>query len=310
MPTSSVSLRYSFRALGSARSHSHRPRAGSPATNKFRTVNEYIPHLVWLLTQGPNERIRCHCKYCAKKTQTEVNADIGLEVHSGKRGSSVGGGSSAGGSKPAKKVKKDHFADVDDDPTGFLADKTRRGKQQQLKKVKRSASPSYKGAYVNKERDIDLSDGALFRVGELVWVELPEPLVDPQDSTMRITHWMGVVADRTIKSNSRSTAPLQPGAPPQLANKQQFTYRCQLLGLQDELTRTEPHVQAWLAVPSPSALLTPPAMSAQASVKHAWAGLDVRRPKLGEFESVGEAITTFALASQIAAHIAGAFSMV
>ncbi|GAA5842519.1 hypothetical protein JCM9279_003606 [Rhodotorula babjevae] len=51
---------------------------GSAATHKFRTVNEFVPHLYWLLSHGPGDGLRCECKYCTKKSQSDVNRIVGL----------------------------------------------------------------------------------------------------------------------------------------------------------------------------------------------------------------------------------------
>jgi len=307
---------------------------GSSASVKFRTVNEFTPHLVWLLTHGPNDNITCKCKYCAKKTQTEVNAALGLENHrapSVKRESSIAGssmGGGHGGTRPAKKIKlaKEKYSDDEDDDdeeedlnTGFIADKTRRGRElvkEKPKKLKKDAPPSYSGTFVNKKRDTDLSDGALYRVGELVWVELPTPFLDLKEegTTDRITHWIAVVSDRNIVSTSSKqgagSQSLQPGVAPLLQNQQTFSYRCSLLALHAEVTRTEQHVQAWLARPPPNEVFERERIRAEESVKHVWDGQQCRRPRLEEMKGLHEAVTAFALASQIAAHIAGSFSLV
>lgn len=320
-PTSSVRLSSLRRALR-RRCPGRSLRAGSSATNKFRTVNEFTPHLVWLLTHGPNDNITCKCKYCAKKTQTEVNAALGLENYrapSAKRESSVAGSSVGGGhgsARPVKKIKlvKDSYSDDDEDlNTGFIADETRRGRELVKEKPKKDATPTYSGTYVNKERDTDLSDGALYRVGELVWVELPTPFVDLKEGTSdRITHWIAVISDRNIVSVSSKKAPqsLKPGVAPLLQNKQTFSYRCSLLALEAEVTKTEKHIQAWLACPPPNEVFDGDRIRAQESVRHAWDGKQCRRPKLEEMKGLHEAVTAFALASQIAAHIAGSFCLV
>ena len=55
----------------------HRPspcRVGSNklGRNKFRSVNEFIPHAMWLAKNDPT--VACECKYCSgKKKQTEIS---------------------------------------------------------------------------------------------------------------------------------------------------------------------------------------------------------------------------------------------
>ncbi|KAG9313068.1 hypothetical protein JVU11DRAFT_6508 [Chiua virens] len=51
---------------------------GSRHAKRFRSVPEFIPHALWLLTDPGLVRSNCNCKYCNKKPQREITASMGL----------------------------------------------------------------------------------------------------------------------------------------------------------------------------------------------------------------------------------------
>jgi ribosomal protein L44E len=303
-------------------------RTGSRATLKFRSINEFVPHLHWLLVHGPDDNIKCACKYCSKKTQTEVNQVVGLSntttnvsTHassSTKRESSVGGKDKE--ARPAKKAKvesklRDGSLDKVKRPSLPVASGsgTKHKNAASAHKVKSRSNepPTYNGSYTNRQRDADLGDGALYRKGELIWVELPTPFVDLSgSSSMKITHWPALISDRTIRSESIKKASLIPGMPPSLENRQSFRYSAKLLACEDEVSRNEEQVQAWLAYPPDNGMWSGDLMLAKNSVKHVWDGTGCLRPTLAQIKGVFEAVTPFALAMQIAAHVVAAFALV
>ncbi|KAG1765717.1 hypothetical protein EV702DRAFT_1151416 [Suillus placidus] len=59
---------------------------GSSHAKRFRSVPEFIPHALWLLTDPTLDRSNCNCKYCNKKPQREITASMG---HLPKRGGST-----------------------------------------------------------------------------------------------------------------------------------------------------------------------------------------------------------------------------
>ncbi|GAA5824132.1 hypothetical protein JCM11251_001534 [Rhodosporidiobolus azoricus] len=194
---------------------------GSAATLKFRTANEISPHLYWLLTHGPDDASTCQCKYCTKKTQGEINRTLGLpdgrasSVASQASTSAAGLGAFATGPRAAK-IKKDKKFDksavaatmaveasfFDEGGHNLLGSEKARRKEEKKRrraleeqngssskaaKKPRSASrtpepkPAYTGAYVNRQRDADLMDLFSYRIGDLVWAELPTPLVPSKE---------------------------------------------------------------------------------------------------------------------------------
>ncbi|KAF8141520.1 hypothetical protein EV363DRAFT_1204315 [Boletus edulis] len=51
---------------------------GSRYAKRFRSVPEFIPHALWLLTDPKLIRSNCSCKYCNRKPQREITASMGL----------------------------------------------------------------------------------------------------------------------------------------------------------------------------------------------------------------------------------------
>ncbi|BGP32040.1 hypothetical protein JCM10296v2_003819 [Rhodotorula toruloides] len=193
---------------------------GSTVTKKFRTVNELAPHLHWLLLHGPDDDLRCACKYCSKTKQGDVNRVLGLNI----RSSSVAS-TPAGISSPSVK-RKTAASKASSASTGvqakvaafrspggekLLGDMTFRKKLKDgttvEKKKRRSVSaeagegsppPTYKGAYTSRSRDSDLAYPTAPRQADLVYAELPKPFLsdDPEWAGAQITHWPAVVMSR------------------------------------------------------------------------------------------------------------------
>ncbi|GAA5897515.1 hypothetical protein JCM6882_003505 [Rhodosporidiobolus microsporus] len=250
---------------------------GSLSVDKFRTPNEFYPHLYWLLTHGPDDNLTCGCTWCTKRPQTQINRDNAL---TNGRASSVASQASVPGAarqraSPAPKatVKKekgkgasmenlprppdtaeaasffdkgghrlmgDETAQAKDRRRRRLAEKEKEASGSKAKKARLSASdgqaeskPAYTGAFVNRARDGDLTDLFAHRTSDLVWAELPSPLLPSPEliqlaedavkaaaaledvdaktraeaeelarceldalKAARITHWPGVVKER------------------------------------------------------------------------------------------------------------------
>lgn len=64
--------------------------------------------------------------------------------------------------------------------------------------------PTYRGAFVNRSRDEDLQHCSLPRRGELVYAELPAPLVGVKGSLagQTLRYWPGIVEGREVKSEA------------------------------------------------------------------------------------------------------------
>ncbi|GAA5981718.1 hypothetical protein JCM10908_004576 [Rhodotorula pacifica] len=65
--------------------------------------------------------------------------------------------------------------------------------------------PTYRGAFTNRMRDEDLNRVSAPRRGELVWAELPRPLVGRRKGPLEgkvVTHWPGIVESREVRSEA------------------------------------------------------------------------------------------------------------
>ncbi|GAA5925975.1 hypothetical protein JCM1841_006778 [Sporobolomyces salmonicolor] len=266
---------------------------GSSATMKFRTPNEFAPHMYWLLVHGPDDGIRCECKYCTGKKQGDVNRYLGLAD-----------GRSSSAAPEVKKKDKER-----------LGERAKRGPGLSARaSIRKAASPppTYKGAYVARPRDEDLGSGALYRLGELVWAQLPTPFTstDPDWQTAKMTRWPGIVTARDVATSSSLTAPYEPGALPQIKNVQRFVYKIRLLATEDTLERQEESwIRSWLGYSAARELWSPARMVNPESAKHVWNGQKVLAARLKDIKTLEEAVTPTALAMQIAAHVVSSFSL-
>jgi hypothetical protein len=278
--------------------------AGSSATAKFRTINEFAPHLHWLLSNGPGSPTTCLCKYCTGRLQGQVNSVLGLESgHSTPRAPRPQ--KPRMDPRPPKKIKLTDDSPRKEKTAGVAGPSNEGGAATNVKRAKKSGTPPYSGSYTSRERDNDLSDGALYRRGELVWIALDKPFegVVGEDQ-LRLAWWPAIITDRTVKTNSVRTAPLEDDQPPELENVHSHLYSARLLSCADEISRTEDQIRPFLGMASTEEIITSAEqITAQESVKLVWNGQACLRPLLSQMKDVATAATPFALALQIAAHI-------
>lgn len=281
-----------------------------------------------MLSHGPNDNLRCVCKYCGKKTQTEVNAEIGLKNHLHKR-ESKGPDSDRPSQRHRmlEKVKKPRlsstslFASTESArPSSSSSSSNNKGKSTSSHAVESKAEPpvprarkepTYKGGFVNSAREADLTSTATFRKGELVWVDLENTLVDLSGTKplMRIDQWLGVIDSRNVQVESIRRGPLQAGGIPKIDNYQTFKYSVRLLSCDNTLSVHENSIHPYLSNPPPVVLRENGLLLATKSVKHVWDGKETKMAKLEDFRDVYEAITPLALSMQIASHIVASFGL-
>ncbi|GAA5851130.1 hypothetical protein JCM8547_004140 [Rhodosporidiobolus lusitaniae] len=187
-----------------------------------------------------------------------------------------------------------------------------------------AGSPTYEGAYTNRQRDEDLADLSTHRLDDLVWAAIPSPLV-PSPSAIAdnrdlagavITHWPAIVVARNLRAVGKVLVPPVPGSstPPQLETTQEWRYDVRLLAVQDELFGLkQDEVRTWLAHPPSTEFWSPDMMREERAARHVWdpeTKLTRRDCELRkEIKNLEEAITALALALQIAAHIVGQFTL-
>ncbi|KIY70576.1 hypothetical protein CYLTODRAFT_487988 [Cylindrobasidium torrendii FP15055 ss-10] len=155
-------------------------------TNKFRSVREFIPHLVWLA--DGNEQL-CICKYCAKMPQREVNArrpEILSSTH-----------------RPAiARLQRRHKVKGVLEKSGLTA---------VVKKVQPRLLPPSRAAgkaiVTDRVHELDTPDEKppgcrrWFRRQELVWVVLRNPIMNGRGGC--ITTWPAYVRQVNMKPNAQ-----------------------------------------------------------------------------------------------------------
>ncbi|CCM01806.1 uncharacterized protein FIBRA_03873 [Fibroporia radiculosa] len=163
---------------------------GSRNVNRFRSMNEFIPHAVWLFQDASLNRANCECKYCSKKPQRVVT-DI-LELPTKNR-------SSATPSSTPNRVPRRHREVRTIKPPPYAA--VRRA----AKPFKQVTEPGPQQT-LTPERDVDIrashTQGEArrwFRKGELLWCVLDPPIMGPSPE-QSIQYWPGLVEDVYVKS--------------------------------------------------------------------------------------------------------------
>ncbi|EFP76566.1 uncharacterized protein PGTG_02027 [Puccinia graminis f. sp. tritici CRL 75-36-700-3] len=284
---------------------------GSAHVYKFRTANEFLPHLQWLLW---NQAGYCLCKYCSgAKNQFEVNAALGLPTSASK--------GKPDGSQPA--------------------DRAKRPKRSRSPTANNQVNSNYKfqGPYLNEElnRDI-LENRSNFRKHELIWCLVTDLMVGANPELSRniqelgIKYWPGLCEEPTLFNESRafisilddendrtedsSRAPNQlkrklnqiqnsPCGPAsnEFENQQRFKWNIRLLGLSDIVIREEGQILPWLfktadlkqkfSINKKQGMMLPQHVQNRHTI----------RPTLDSFTSVDETLVAFQLAIQIAANL-------
>ncbi|WAQ82338.1 hypothetical protein PtA15_2A655 [Puccinia triticina] len=284
---------------------------GSPHVYKFRTANEFLPHLQWLLL---HKTMDCLCKYCSgAKNQFEVNAALGLP-------------------NSVTKGKPD---------TSQANDRPKRPKRSHSPAGSNQVNSTYKfqGPYLNEALNRDLLENrSNFRKYELVWCLVTDlmlgasPELSRNSRELGIKYWPGLCEEPTLCNESRafisilddehdrSEGPsgsrnpskrkldqvqtsLSKPASNEFQNQQRFKWNIRLLGLSDIVIREESQILPWLFK--------------TADLKHKFGmnkkhGLKLpqhiqnrhsKRPTLDSFTSVDETLVAFQLAIQIAANL-------
>jgi hypothetical protein len=189
-----------------------------------------------------------------------------------------------------------------------------------------SPEPSYVGAFVDKQRDSDLVQGAKFRFGEMVWCQIPQGRLssssikeeeeeeEEEDEGFGITHWPAIVKHREERTESILDRPYISGsdAVPKFLNTKRWVYDVIYIGTMNEATGIEEtDIKNWLSTGGPSAtvwerdrLLNPE------TVNLVFQKGRTNKVDLGNLDSLELAVGPLAYAMQISAHIMSSFSLV
>ncbi|KAI0083928.1 hypothetical protein BDY19DRAFT_974809 [Irpex rosettiformis] len=304
--------------------------------NRFRSVNEFVPHAMWLAKNDPT--IICECKYCSKKkTQTEISQSYGLST---KRESA-----SVSTPPPRQRTRTAPYPTSAPKPAAPYA-----AVRRPLRNAKQSASatpastrfpsplpPPKQTQAQEKSNDIynaltnrDVQRIRYFRKGELVWCALDPPILGPRGEEDSINFWPGLIDVVTTKpiplnkpdveedsgdaAESASQSDRRPKAKVTWSVKQVTSYRIKLLALAKNYHLSDEDVLPYLSyAPSESLLESLRASLPQALQTEKSQGLAYNTDIVSDYDPLedsnpvdrfNDAITPYTLAIQIASHIA------
>ncbi|KAG1795158.1 uncharacterized protein HD556DRAFT_1235927 [Suillus plorans] len=183
---------------------------GSTYAKRFRSVPEFIPHALWLLTDPTLDRSNCNCKYCNKKPQREITASMGLLP---KRG----GSAPSAANTPTRTVQTPKLKRQPQPPKDRLVrdqEKSSRDKERfrpyvGVRRMPKPVRPPAPKQSMLRERNSDLSCAygpevkvrRWFRDGELLWCALNNPIEGPSGpgGDDSIFFWPGLVEETRMK---------------------------------------------------------------------------------------------------------------
>ena len=181
--------------------------------SKFRSANEFVPHVIWLLTDETLNHSECKCKYSTKKPQKEISSEMGLPIFRGPTGSPVP--SAARKAKPQNRPREPRYKET----------KPYAGVRRAPKPTKKLTGPT-RSIVPDRDRDIvaALADGAItpprmFRRGELVWCHLNPPIPGRLGPENDIAFWPCIVESTSLKSEpvEKEIPPEEAANPPEIA---------------------------------------------------------------------------------------------
>ena len=309
-----------------------------PPKTRFRSINEFIPHAIWLM-QDPSKNLPCQCKYCTKKPQKEITASMSNILRFTPRGSQ-----SATPSRPRpprEKVKGVHHRAIRTQ-SHVREPKVYAAVQKAPIPLSRSANVSKRETMIpERSKDLravhavtEMRMRRWFRVGELVWCALTPPIIGPGDGVV-IRFWPGLVDECRLKSKpipraSASPAPSQPERPAIRQNgnqgdvvleddgsslpwtiQQSTVYKVQLLAVGNSYVVQDDQVLPYQAHIPPNELIT----GLQAFPPQS---LDFHRDKLSSFSpfprdgtqsDFSTAVAPYAMAVQIGSALSGYWNL-
>lgn len=148
---------------------------------------------------------------------------------------------------------------------------------------------------------MDLTEGAIYRKGELIWLKLPNSIKISQNLLHSIQYWPGIIDERKLVTTSSNIAPNH--SFPILKTTQSFAYSVQYLACADRVIIPEALIKPWLALESP--LLD----SNTFGTKNLLDGKQLNLPKMEELTRSPNAVFYFAFALEMSAHIATSYSL-
>ncbi|KAF8074836.1 hypothetical protein FPV67DRAFT_1575013 [Lyophyllum atratum] len=177
---------------------------------RYRSINEFIPHAIWLFTDETMDSANCPCKYCQKKSQKEVTASL-----------------------PPGILRQAHGTPTPTRPRTTrpkaLRERVMRPQREKVyAAVQRAPLPALsKSSNVSSkatmlvERNSDLRAVSAntgmklrkwFRTGELLWCALDPPITGPDNVVIQF--WPGLVDEVKLKTKPIPRQTAVPARPP------------------------------------------------------------------------------------------------
>lgn len=182
---------------------------GSRHAKRFRSVPEFIPHALWLLTDPNLVRSNCNCKYCNKKPQREITASMGLLP---RRSTPLSAPPTVRRATTGKALAS--AAPAPATPSASVSTRPARERAQPYAAIRRAPRPMKQpqGPKQNmlRERNADLrsayADGVhlrkWYRDGELLWCALSPPIPGLTGEKDAIAFWPGIVEEARMKAEA------------------------------------------------------------------------------------------------------------
>jgi len=151
-------------------------------SGRFRSINEFIPHAIWLFSDATMNYANCECKYCTKQPQKGITASMG----------DILGSPSSASPLPRERKAGRPYASV-----------------QKILQPALKPSPHIQNTPTLAERNSDLravfSRNSMklkrwYRDGEIVWCQLSTPIQSPLDDSIQIEFWPGLVQECKLKA--------------------------------------------------------------------------------------------------------------
>ncbi|KAF8809462.1 hypothetical protein BYT27DRAFT_7162823 [Phlegmacium glaucopus] len=173
-----------------------------PVKKRFRSVNEFIPHAIWLMKDPAIHN--CACKYCSKnKSQREITASMSSILRSSPMTASPTPNRTKGvrdkrTRDPVMRLKEPR-----------LREKVYAAVQKTVKPLKASANVLKHAMLVERNNDLraihsktSMALRRWFREGEVVWCALPHAIVAPVPEKIEIQFWPAVIEEVLLKTKA------------------------------------------------------------------------------------------------------------
>ncbi|KAI5895446.1 uncharacterized protein SCHCODRAFT_02573048 [Schizophyllum commune H4-8] len=213
-------------------------RAGS--TSRYRSINEFIPHAHWLMSDPTMNTANCICKYCQRTPQRLITQTMTQANVLPARGS---GGMYAGKPKVAR------LRNMPQKPAA--ATRLHVSVQRPLKPLRPSSGVDRTPMNQDRNHDLRVLHASAhrrfkrwFRDGEIVWGALRTPIAGEGPP---ISTWPCIVEDCNLHTSTRPRTAEDPPGPVPWISEQSVRYRLRCLAVSHILFVNEDGVLPYLA---------------------------------------------------------------